>query len=113
MWSLKRCPRLEPVREDNESLELLVNHGRQVDSLGGWPVWRNENRGRYDRSRLRFPSDLTNEEWGLREPLIPPFQARRQPADGERARSRQRPAVCLKHRLPVAGDPQGLAAALD
>src|ERR1700690_4257176 len=72
MWSLKRCPRLEPVREDNESLELLVNHGRQVDSLGGWPVWRNENRGRYDRSRLRYPSDLTDEEWGLTEPLIPP-----------------------------------------
>jgi transposase len=40
--------------------------------LGGWPVWRNENRGRYDRSRLRYPSDLTDEEWGLMEPLIPP-----------------------------------------
>jgi transposase len=36
------------------------------------PVWRNENRGRYDRSRLRYPSDLTDEEWGLTEPLIPP-----------------------------------------
>jgi transposase len=35
-------------------------------------VWRNENRGRYDRSRLRYPSDLTDEEWGLTEPLIPP-----------------------------------------
>ena len=38
----------------------------------------------------------------------PAFQARRQQAD-ERARSRQRPDVCLKHRLPVADDPQGLA----
>jgi hypothetical protein len=26
---------LEPVREDNESLESLVNQGRQPDSLGG------------------------------------------------------------------------------
>jgi transposase len=35
-------------------------------------VWTNENRGRYDRSKLRYPSDLTDEEWALVEPLIPP-----------------------------------------
>jgi transposase len=35
-------------------------------------VWTNENRGRYDRSKLRYPSDLTSEEWSLIEPLIPP-----------------------------------------
>jgi len=35
-------------------------------------VWTNENRGRYDRSKLRYPSDLTDEEWALTEPLIPP-----------------------------------------
>jgi transposase len=35
-------------------------------------VWTTENRGRYDRSRLRYPSDLTDEEWKLVEPLIPP-----------------------------------------
>jgi len=35
-------------------------------------VWTNENRGRYDRSQLRYPSDLTNQEWALVEPLIPP-----------------------------------------
>jgi transposase len=35
-------------------------------------MWTNENRGRYDRSQLRYPSDLTAEEWGLIEPLIPP-----------------------------------------
>ena len=40
--------------------------------LGGSPVWTNENRGRYDRSKLRYPSDLTDEEWALSEPLIPP-----------------------------------------
>src|SRR6202171_3689097 len=35
-------------------------------------MWTKENRGRYDRSRLRYPSDLTDEEWALVEPEIPP-----------------------------------------
>ena len=35
-------------------------------------MWTNENRGRYDRSKLRYPSDVTDEEWGLLAPLIPP-----------------------------------------
>jgi transposase len=35
-------------------------------------MWTKENRGRYDRSKLRYPSDLTDEEWSLVGPLIPP-----------------------------------------
>ena len=35
-------------------------------------MWTTENRPRYDRDRLRYPSDLTDEEWRLVEPLIPP-----------------------------------------
>jgi transposase len=35
-------------------------------------MWTNENRGRYDRSRLRYPSDVTDEEWAIIGPLIPP-----------------------------------------
>jgi transposase len=35
-------------------------------------MWTNENRGRYDRRRLRYPSDLTDEEWVQVEPLIAP-----------------------------------------
>jgi transposase len=35
-------------------------------------MWTNENGGRYDRSKLRYPSDLTGEEWEHVEPLIPP-----------------------------------------
>jgi transposase len=31
-----------------------------------------ENRARYDRSKLRYPSDLSDEEWALIKPLIPP-----------------------------------------
>jgi transposase len=35
-------------------------------------MWTNKNRARYDRSKLRYPSDLTDDEWKLVEPLIPP-----------------------------------------
>ena len=35
-------------------------------------MWSFENRARYDRSRLRYPSDLTAAEWAHVEPLIPP-----------------------------------------
>jgi len=35
-------------------------------------VWKPENRPRYDRSKLRYPSDVTDEEWNLIGPLIPP-----------------------------------------
>ena len=35
-------------------------------------MWTNKNRARYDRSKLRYPSDLTDDEWALTEPLIPP-----------------------------------------
>ena len=34
-------------------------------------MWTVENRARYDRSKLRYPSDLTDEEWMLAEPEIP------------------------------------------
>ena len=35
-------------------------------------MWTAKNRGRYDRSSLRYPSDLTDDEWGHVEPLILP-----------------------------------------
>jgi transposase len=35
-------------------------------------MWTSKNLAPYDRSKLRYPSDLTDEEWGLVEPLIPP-----------------------------------------
>ena len=34
-------------------------------------MWTDENRARYDRSGLRCPSDLTDEEWALVKPGIP------------------------------------------
>ena len=35
-------------------------------------MWTTENRPRYNRDKLRYPSDLTDEEWMLVAPLIPP-----------------------------------------
>ena len=35
-------------------------------------MWTTEKRARYDRSRLRYPSDLTDDEWAWIRPLIPP-----------------------------------------
>jgi len=35
-------------------------------------MWTQENRARYDRRKLRYPSDLTDEEWAYVEPLIAP-----------------------------------------
>ena len=74
-------------------------------------MWTDENRARYDRDQLRYPSDLTDEEWALIEPLIPPAK----PGGGKRtvdaARGGQRADVCAVDRLPVAGDPEGSAAA--
>lgn len=35
-------------------------------------MWTARNRKRYDRSKLRYPSDLTDEEWALVVPLIAP-----------------------------------------
>jgi hypothetical protein len=39
-------------------------------------MWTDENRARYDRSKLRYPSDLTDQEWSLIEPLIPAAKPR-------------------------------------
>lgn len=46
-------------------------------------MWTPENRKRCDRSALRYPSDLTNEEWALVKPVIPPAKrgGRRRKAD--------------------------------
>jgi transposase len=35
-------------------------------------MWTTENRVRYDRSHLRYPSDVSDEEWALIAPHIPP-----------------------------------------
>jgi transposase len=38
-------------------------------------MWTAENRRRYDRSQLRYPSDLTDDEWAHVALLIPPAKS--------------------------------------
>jgi transposase len=38
---------------------------------GAAVVWTDENRARYDRRGQRYPSDLTDAEWLILEPLLP------------------------------------------
>jgi len=35
-------------------------------------MWTTANRARYNRDKLRYPSDVTEEEWAVIAPLIPP-----------------------------------------
>jgi len=73
-------------------------------------MWTNENRAKYKRDRLRYPSDLTDEEWAHVEPLIPP--ARR---GGRRRETNMRAALnavmYVLSRMPMALPSQGFAAA--
>jgi hypothetical protein len=59
-------------------------------------MWTPQNRKRYDRSRLRYPSDLTDEEWAHVAPLIPGCD--------------ERGHVRLEHGLSVARPAQGPSA---
>ena len=43
-------------------------------------MWTSENRARYNRDKLRYPSDLTDEEWPELEGFIPPAK----PGGGKR-----------------------------
>ena len=55
-----------------ESYESLMIQGRQLpDSWRTAAMWTNENRARYNRDHLRYPSDVTDEEWAHVAPLIP------------------------------------------
>ena len=45
---------------------------RGGSSEEGPGMWTRANRARYNRDQLRYPSDVTEEEWGQRAALIPP-----------------------------------------
>ena len=40
-------------------------------------MWTAENRSNYERSAARYPSDVTDEEWALIEPHLPPEREQR------------------------------------
>ena len=74
-------------------------------------MWTTENRHRYDRDKLRYPSDLTDAEWQLIRPLIPPAKR-----GGGKRTVNMREVVNgvmygAEHRLSVALHSQGPATA--
>ena len=73
-------------------------------------MWTKENRAGYNRDQLRYPSDVTEEEWAEIAPLIPPARRGGRQADGEYPRSAQWALVCVEYRVSVAGDSDGPAA---
>src|SRR6187397_734910 len=47
-------------------------------------MWTSENRYAYERKAQRYPSDLTDEEWALVEPHLPPPRQRSRHKSPER-----------------------------
>src|ERR1700720_3378404 len=67
-------------------------------------MWKPEHRRAAERRGLRYPSDLTDAEWALVEPMIRPS------ARGEYSRGSQRNLLRALDGLPMAGAAQGPAA---
>ena len=62
----------ELIRKLFEANESNVIPYQALDSLGGAPDLEARTPRAADRSSLRYPSDLTNAEWELVVPMIPP-----------------------------------------
>ena len=73
-------------------------------------MWTAKNRRRYDRSALRYPSDLTDYEWARVGSLIPPARRGGNKRHALCARGDERDHVCVEHGMPVAGDSERSAA---
>ena len=74
-------------------------------------MWTETTRPKYERKGLRYASDLTEAEWGVLGPLLPPCN------DGWDARERRTCATVVNadpvhgaHGLPVADVAEGLSA---
>jgi len=74
-------------------------------------MWTDKNRAKYNRDHLRYPSDVTDEEWEHLAPLIP--AAKR---GGRKREVNMREVfnglmyVLSEHGMSVALHPQGLSA---
>ncbi len=44
-------------------------------------MWTPENRSRYNRDKLRYPSDLTDDEWSCIDGFIPPAKSGGRPRE--------------------------------
>ena len=102
-----------------ESLESVSGGGVEPFEIPRFAVWYRFSRGALcgmtepsplQPDKLRYPSDLTDEELLLVEPSDPAGQARRAEARGDRAGSREWRDVCAQHRMPVALYPPRSAA---
>src|ERR1700751_4971233 len=76
-------------------------------------MWTTENRARYDRNYLRYPSDLTDAEWALIEPGLPPAKPGGNKRTVNLREIAKRSDVHPEHGLPVARDSERPAATLD
>jgi hypothetical protein len=72
-------------------------------------MWKPEHRRTADHRGLRYPSDLTDTEWALVEPMIPPAKRRRAPARGQCPRGSEPRLLRAFDRSPVAGAAEGPA----
>ena len=63
-------------------------------------MWTADNRPRYNRDKLRYPSDLTDAEWAHIEPLIPPGK----PGGGKRR-------VAIRGDVPISVEIRGAGVA--
>ena len=75
--------------------------------------WTETARREYRRACPRYASDLTDREWALIEPFMPPPRAYRSPAQDRPARDRERGAVYGLNGMPMADAAERLSAGLD
>ena len=66
-------------------------------------MWKPGQRLVADRSGLRYPSDLTDAEWAIVAPMIPPGRHGWAQTVGERARGAERDLLRAVDWLPVEG----------
>jgi transposase len=62
---------LEPILKELESKESVVTPPA-ICFLRDMPMWKPEHRVTTNRCGLRYPSDLTDAEWSVIAPMIPP-----------------------------------------
>ena len=79
-------------------------------------MWTDQTRPRYNRDKLRYPSDVTDEEWEVLRPLIPPAKPGGRPRKVSERQIINGLLYILstgytQHRLPVAANTEGSAAA--
>ena len=72
--------------------------------------WTEITRRQYRRDGLRYASDMTDEEWQLIAPHLPPAKPLGRPRDDRPARGGERDALRADDGLPVAPAAQGLPA---